>query len=269
MTRTPASERDTALMLAELVGVIGSPSFPTQFLAAMRALAGVDLCSVFRRDAAQPVQLLFAESALPMADFPIRASLEYARNYWRSDHQMTRLSRAGGKGVVVVRKRASEIADPAYRAACYDRAGIAERLSIVSPGASTLIANGYRTADSDPFSPGDVERLELYAGLLMAALACHDRAGAGAMPMFDETALVQSLMRLHCGLSSREAEISAAMILGETQDEIAARTHLSHSSVVTYRRRAYGKLGVANRRDLVRLHHRLAGGEVAFPAAPT
>lgn len=269
MTRPQASERDIVRMLADLVGGIGSPEFPARFLAAMRVLAGVDLCSVFRRNAAQPVQLLFAESALPMADFPIRASLEYARNHWRSDHQIARLSRSGAKGVMVVRKRASEIADPAYRAACYDRAGIAERLSIVSPGASTLVANGYRTADSDPFSPGDVERLELYAGLLMAAVACHDRAGAAAVPMFDETALVQSLMRLHCGLSSREAEISAAMILGETQDEIATRTHLSYSSVVTYRRRAYGKLGVANRRDLVRLHRRLAGGEGASPIAPT
>ena len=38
--------------------------------------------------------------------------------------------------------------------------------------------------------------------------------------MFDETALVQSLMGLDFGLSIREAEISAAMILGETQDEI-------------------------------------------------
>jgi DNA-binding CsgD family transcriptional regulator len=257
----PATEQDVAGVLADLVGAIGSPTFPARFLATMRVLAGVELCSVFRRDVARPMRLLFAESDMPMADFPLRASLEYARNYWRSDHQVTRLSRSGRKGPLVVRRRASEIADPAYRLACYDRAGVAERLSIVMPG---LVANGYRTAGSGPFSAADIERLQLYAGLLMAALERHESATA---PIFGETALVQSLMGLQCGLSIREAEISAAMILGETQDEIATRTDLSHGSVVTYRRRAYGKLGVANRRDLLRLHRQLASGETTSPMA--
>ncbi|MES2043389.1 MAG: LuxR C-terminal-related transcriptional regulator [Pseudomonadota bacterium] len=267
MTGTLASEREVAGALADLVGAIGSPTFPTRFLAAMRSLVGVELCSVFRRNAAQPVQLLFAESGVAMADFPIHASLEYARRYWRSDHQITRLSRAAGKGPVVVRKRAADIADPAYRAACYDRAGVAERLSIVSVGPPTLVANGYRLADSNPFSPADIERLELHAGLLIAAVERHDRVAALSGPMFDEAALVQSLIALRCGLSTREAEISAAMILGETQDEIARRRYLSRGTVVTYRRRAYGKLGIANRRDLLRLHRRLVGGQISFPAA--
>jgi len=267
MTGALASEREAAGALADLVGAIGSPTFPIRFLAAMRALVGVELCSVFRRDATQPVQLLFAESGIAMADFPIHASLEYARNYWRSDHQIARLSRAAGKWPVVVRKRASDIADPAYRAACYDRAGVAERLSIVSAGPPTLVANGYRMSDSNPFLPADIERLELYAGLLMAAVERHDSSTACAGPMFDEAALVQSLIALRCGLSTREAEISAAMILGETQDEIARRRHLSRDTVVTYRRRAYGKLGIANRRDLLRLHRRLVGGQISFLAA--
>jgi len=262
MTATPASEQAVAGALAELVGAIGDTAFPARFLGAMRALAGVELCSVFRCDRGQPVELLFAEGAPPTPDFPMRASLDYARNYWRSDHQITRLARSARTRPVVVRKRASDIADPAWRAACYDRAGVAERLSIVGSGTSTLIANGYLTAARAPFTTDDILRLETYAALLMAAVERHQHA---ARSMFDETALVQSLMGLDFGLSIREAEISAAMILGETQDEIAARTRLSHGSVVTYRRRAYGKLGVANRRDLLRLHRRLVSGE--FPSS--
>lgn len=268
MIAAPASERDVAGALAELVGAIGGAGFPSRFLAAMRTLAGVELCSVFRRSAAQPMQLLFAESDAPLADFPVRASLDYARNFWRSDPQITRLSRSSARRPVVVRKRASEIADPAYRAACYDRAGIAERLSIVAPGPPALVANGYRMAKSAPFAAADIERLECHAGLLMAAVERHDHVGAAAAPLFDSTALIQLLMGMQCGLSAREAEVSAAMILGETQDEIARRTQLSHGSVVTYRRRAYGKLGVANRRDLLRLHRRLASGEIPSARQP-
>ena len=143
---------------------------------------------------------------------------------------------------------------------------MADVVAIVSPGPPTFVANGYRMADSRPFSPADIERVELHAGLLMAAVERHDRVAALSGPMFDEAALVQSLIALRCGLSTREAEISAAMILGETQDEIARRVHLSRDTVVTYRRRAYNKLGIANRRDLLRLHRRLVGGQIAFPA---
>jgi DNA-binding CsgD family transcriptional regulator len=253
---TDAAGPDEAL--AGLVGAIGSPAFPARFLAAMRAIAGVELCSVFLREPGDTVSLVFAEGQAEMPEFPVRASLEYARNYWRSDHQITRLSRSGRKAPVVVRNRAADIADPAWRAACYERAGVRERLSIFWPGPPTLVANGYRTAIREPFSADDIARLERHAALLMAAVERHHSLGAAHV--HSEAGVAQSLLALRCGLSAREAEISAAMILGETQEEIAERKRLSHGSVVTYRRRAYGKLGVGNRRDLQRLHRGIIAG---------
>lgn len=261
--RGKARERSVPDCFADLIGAIGSDGFPCRFLKTMQVLADVELCSVFQRSPAESVRLLFAEGDQPHnADFPFRASLDYARTHWRSDHQISQLSRSGRKAPIVVRKCAAEIADPAYRNACYERAGIIERVSIFWPGPPTLVANGYRTAQNPPFSAADIDRLEHHAGLLMAAVDRHRQASASAGPMFNEPDLVQSLMALHCRLSMREAEISAAMILGETQEEIACRKRLSHGSVVTYRRRAYSKLGVANRRDLLRLYRRMATGEM-------
>ncbi|MGF7171460.1 DNA-binding CsgD family transcriptional regulator [Sphingobium xanthum] len=247
---------------ADLVGAIGSERFPARFHAALGTLAAIDLSSVFRHDEGKSVQLLFAQGTVPfMADFPMHASLDYARRYWRSDRPLLRLARSGRTAPIVVRTSAAEIADPDYRAACYERASVRERVSIYWPGQPMLVANGYRTGDSPIFSAEELERIELHAGLLMAALERHAHLQTvGALP-HSEAELVQSLMELNCGLSAREAEVSAAMILGETQTEIATRKRLSHGSVVTYRRRAYGKLGVANRRDLLRLHRRLATGE--------
>ena len=240
---------------ADLVGAIGDAAFPDCFHAALSNLAPVALCSAFRQSDHGSLSLLFARGVVPsVTDFPVCASLDYARTYWRFDTQLRQLSRTLRNRPIVVRKAASEIADPAYRAACYERAGIRERVSIHLPG---LIANGYRMTDAASFSASEIDRIEGHAGLLMAALDRHDRLRA---PVQDEAGLAQSLMALHYGLSIREAEVSAAMMLGETQSEIAARKQLSPYSVVTYRRRAYGKLGIANRRDLMRLHRRLAGG---------
>jgi len=252
-----SAEKGVGDALAELVAAIGSAAFPARFLAAMRAVAGVELCSVFRRDQ-QGLQLLFAEGDCPpFAGFPLSASRDYARGFWRSDPQVTRLVHCPGAVPAVVRRRASEIADPRYRAACYDRAGITERVSILGPGRPGFIANGYRSAGNRPFSPGDIARLEDHARLLVAAIERHHHIVTAGGHLLNEAALVEGLLALRCGLSIREAEISAAMILGETQEEIALRKQLSPHSIVTYRRRAYGKLGIASRRDLVRLHRRL------------
>ncbi|MDV3456497.1 LuxR C-terminal-related transcriptional regulator [Sphingomonas sp. HF-S4] len=245
------SERTTADALAELVAAIGSAAFPVRFLDALRVLGAVELCSVFRRTR-RGVELLFAEGSTPaQPDFPLAASRDYARAHWRSDAQMLR---ARGTNPLIVRRSASDIADPAYRAACYERAGVIERLSILWPD---LIASGYRTVAVGAFAAHDVSRIETHAALLYAALAQHLRANAATGFLFDEDALVEKLLGLECRLSAREAEVAAGLMLGETQEGIAQARLLSPTTIVTYRRRAYGKLGVANRRDLVALHRRL------------
>lgn len=259
------NDRVTAQVNAELVAAIGGPVFPSRLLDALRALAGVELCSVFQRVGLERVDLIFADGELPgFPEFTLRASHAYARSFWRSDRQLFRLARSSGREPILVRRRAAEIADPDYRATCYDRAQVAERVSVLSPGAPNLVINGYRTANNAPFAPHDVERLELHAALLIAALRQHLRAVA-PVQRSDETTLTGRLAALDCGLSAREAEIAAALIMGETQDGIAKAKRLSHATVVTYRRRAYGKLGVNNRRDLIALHRQLATDNGRMP----
>lgn len=256
-----ASERAIATAMADLVGAIGTDGFAARFLDALNALAEVDLCSVFVRGRRQPLRLLFAEGRHPLnAGFPMRASLDYIRTFWRFDRRIAALARSVGAAPVVVRTSAAEIADPAWRAACYERGGVAERASVVRAGNPAFIANGYRLGGSAGFTATDLERIEAHSALLMAAVERHAHACSAGGPMLDEAGLAQSLLALQCGLSNREAEISAAMMLGETQEEIASRKQLSHGSVVTYRRRAYGKLGIDNRRALLRLHRRLLSG---------
>jgi DNA-binding CsgD family transcriptional regulator len=262
-------ERAVAGALADLVGAIGTADFPARFHRAFSGLARIDLCSAFLRDRREPLRLLFAEGEHPaIPGFSLRASLDYSRAFWRSDRRLTALARQPRKAPIVVRTAATDIADPAWRAACYESADVAERISIVASGPPAIIANGYRFSGGDGPGPADIERLDRYAPLFVAALERHARAGAATRPMLNEAELAQSLMALRYGLSTREAEISAAMMLGETQDEIASRKRLSYGSVVTYRRRAYGKLGISNRRGLLRLHLRLMAGRPPAKAPP-
>jgi DNA-binding CsgD family transcriptional regulator len=51
-------------------------------------------------------------------------------------------------------------------------------------------------------------------------------------------------------LTTRELEVAARMLAGESLREIADGIGVAHSSAVTYRERAYRRLGVQNLKEL-------------------
>lgn len=247
---------DSAEAMAAMVGAIGTPRFAECFHGALRSLAGVDLSSAFRHD--RTARLLLTGGDHPtVPDFGLRASLAYARDFWRADRELGRAARSASARPLVMRIRADRIADSKWRRACYEEAEIAERVSIVRPGEQALVINGYRLAGRPAFTLAEIARLEAQAPVLLAGLERDAALRADTRALPDEGELTRSLTEPRFGLSLREAQVASAMMLGQTQDEIAARCRLAHGTVVTYRRRAYGKLGVSNRRELASLHRRL------------
>jgi len=59
-----------------------------------------------------------------------------------------------------------------------------------------------------------------------------------------------------CGakLSTREAQICAMFVTGQSDKEVAREPGLRLSSVATYRKRAYQKIGVHDRKGLARFY---------------
>ncbi len=51
-------------------------------------------------------------------------------------------------------------------------------------------------------------------------------------------------------MSEREAQVAAGLAMGHSQSDIAKSSGLALNSVITYRRRAYQKLKVADRLEL-------------------
>jgi len=240
--------------LALLVASTGRFDFPDRFLHALRVIAGTDLCSAFSVSEDGSLRYLFATGRHPaIPGFAEIASLAYARNYWHRDH-ITRqaLVHTGSGGLHVVRQAWNGIADPEYRRACYERAGIVERLTLYSAGRPALFASAYRTRASGSSNTSEIEALERFAPILIAAVAKHDalteNAGSALHPPSDQ--VMRRLLECGRALSAREAAVAAAMLVGKTQKEISQESGVALNSVVTYRRRAYRKLGVSDRRGL-------------------
>ncbi|WP_172717068.1 MULTISPECIES: helix-turn-helix transcriptional regulator [Neorhizobium] len=256
----PALDGDNLTGMAALMDELGEPGFPEKLLETLRAIAGTDFCSAFQAEEDGSLTYLFAcgyHSTIP--GFAERASLDYARRYWQRD-QVTRQMLNGAPGlakVQVVRQAWNGIRDPEYRRDCYERAHVLERLTIYHSEEPRIFASLYRTRESGPFPLSAVERLEAFAPLLIAMVVKHVRL-QGRPPTAPlhppQQEIAGRLLQAGFALSGREAEVSAGLLLGRTHREISEKVGLALSSIVTYRQRAYRKLGVSDRRGLEALY---------------
>jgi len=261
----PALDMDTVAPMAALMDEVGETGFSEKFLETLRHIAGTDFCSAFQAEEDGSLTYLFAcgyHSTIP--GFAERASLDYARRYWQRD-RVTRQMLNGGSGhgnsghrkVQVVRQAWNGIRDPEYRRDCYERAHVLERLTIYHAEVPRVFASLYRTRESGPFPILAVDRIETMAPLLMAMLVKHVRLQGRPQtaPLHPpQQEIAGRLLQAGYALSGREAEVSAGLLLGRTHREISEKVGLALSSIVTYRQRAYRKLGVSDRRGLEALY---------------
>jgi DNA-binding CsgD family transcriptional regulator len=159
-----------------------------------------------------------------------------------------------GKTVLVHQQSSEEISNDAYRAACYVRPRVSDRLSLlVQPLDQVWLSiNLYRDCTRGVFTPGEIERIEGIAHVLAHAAKCHyllnDRRDQ------DPAAGMLARIRQVCpNLSPRELDVIRGIVQGDTAAEIAERMGIKATSVVTYQKRAYTRLGISSQRQLFAL----------------
>jgi len=255
---------DLITLAAAALDCAGTPEFTDAFVDWVRGAAGCDFCSAFLADDQRQLRYLLAGGQHPrIPGFAETASLDYAQRYWQRDRitQQMLASDGDAHAVHVVRQAWNTITDPEYRRACYERANVVERITVYATRRPRVFASAYWSRDSGPASREGAERLQAIAPLLIAVLVKHVALSSGTVagPLFPPLQDVAArLSQAGFSLSRREAEVLAGLLLGRTQNEIAETTGVALSSIVTYRRRAYRKLGVADQRELERLYHQLS-----------
>lgn len=238
---------------SRLISKIGRQDFPDAVLSVYRELAGCDYCACFSFGGEEAPRVIFAQGAHPqIPNFASEASRAYATRYWRQDNSWLDKPAPSSVGdVALMRTFAEDICSTEYRRDCYDRPGIIERLAVFSLSGSSYLIAGYRTGARGVATPEEKSRVVAAGPTLMAAVERHCELSASQIA--DQRAecyraMIEKVKR-H-GLSEREAHVVAGLADGEGQAEIAARCDVALSSVITYRRRAYRKLKVNNRRQL-------------------
>lgn len=154
----------------------------------------------------------------------------------------------------LVRADPSDIADASYRSEWFERPGIVQRLSVVKRfGDRWLVMNAARRRRIGPFQPGEIDLLVAVADLVLPLFATrHERSisqPCRAAPLSAED-LEARFSTLSAALTTRERQVCARLCLGMSAEAVALSLDIGQASVVTYRRRAYQRLGVCSAQQL-------------------
>jgi DNA-binding CsgD family transcriptional regulator len=238
--------------LSDAIAAICEPRFATTMLEVVdRHVVHVDHCAVVRLLRASVAQV-FTNATIASDTDHAKAAVRYIDGYFRHDPNLRLVPDAAKlQGKVLVRdQKAADIKHRGYRTECYEATGIVHRVSLLTGthGRGLVALNFHRITASGLFSPDEIARLEAVALPLVTIARRHVELLANTSANADAWRLRLKVIRHD--LTSRELEVAARMLAGESLREIADNLGVAHSSAVTYRERAYRRLGVQNLKEL-------------------
>jgi DNA-binding CsgD family transcriptional regulator len=234
--------------VVELLESLSTRDFCATLLRKVNNWADVDHCSLMRLMPAFGIQLYGAQSAIADAR-TARVTVRYLDHFHRRDANRRFLAdaRLVGRTVVMNRTTPADV-DRAYREECYEEARINDRLSFLTRTREGLVALNFYRIGSPAFSERDIETLHATAPLFAVAGARHIEL---LLQTGSDPSTWRQRLKVTCpALTHRELDVAAHLLAGRTLRDAANALGVAHSTVVTYRERAYARLGVATLKEL-------------------
>ena len=239
--------------IGRLIELVGTPKFEDEvFHSASEATRCEHLTAFATRSSVGP-RVLYAANAGP-SPIAKKVARKYMDNYWAMDPaRRVDTTRPKRQGTGAVRIVSNDISDGAYRDECYTSVKLIDRFTIIQRrNHETVYLNFYRGVRSGPFGGADIDRIVNSADLLISLIIKQEIS----LPDQEEhkaSTFVERLCLLNPSLPPREAEICGAIARGMTSEAIALTLGISINTVLTYRKRAYLRLGVSSQNELLRL----------------
>ena len=223
--------------LSHAISSAGSPSFYDALLTALQHLIPIEQIRARAFGVSEGVHLLGGASPAPIRTL---ASSDEAERIALTDlfHE------ARGRRVLVRalgRGGSSDAADPFGM-------GYAWR-----HGKSLYLLDLFRSPKLGPFSAEDQRRIAEAARLVASIVGVHmtrHRINQAMSGNCRDDIAEQVVKFLGAGLTRREAEVVSRIVMGMRTEAIAVELGIKAATVITFRKRAYAKLGVARQAEL-------------------
>jgi DNA-binding CsgD family transcriptional regulator len=260
MTGQPA--KDTRVGdIAPAVLAIGRLSFPQVLIDTLRRTAGVGHCMVFTFDGERATRC-----RLDIGNIPIGADLgvAYAGHFHLADPNREAIFKErDNSSPIVLPTFARRMYGERYRKIFFEDSEIVDKFATAIWVEDTCFyVNFYRTTAQGRFARTQIERLMQLSPAIGAAVARHfqDEVFARGSPGHDPFGRLASLFASSAPLArltEREREVCLRILAGFSSEAISGDLGIGLHSTLTYRKRAYEKLGISSQNELFAIALRL------------
>lgn len=154
--------------------------------------------------------------------------------------------------IAIQRIRPADISSDEFRRRFFDQAGIVERVSIIQRGPNAWrVINVSRHRSTGLFSDGELDALLGLARLALPMLPLNRRRSIARLPSAQH--VERRLHHLFPNLTRREREVCARATVGMSVEATALDLGIAKTSVMTYRKRSYQRLGITSVHELCAL----------------
>jgi DNA-binding CsgD family transcriptional regulator len=240
--------------LRQVMQSIGTESYDQSCLAFLEKSLNADQWALFRFRSGIPLKCVATASL----HHPT-AALENTGRYIIRCHSVDPCVHAANKlkSVATLTKLdINDIEDTQYRH-CFELTQVRERVSLFSRiGDDLYQLSAFRGPRMSRFTPVEMSYFAALAELLLVTAQKHEilmeqRSGA---PRHLDVKGIERLLKMRAqSLSARECEVCARAAVGKTIEGTSLDLDIKRTSVITYRQRAYQKLGISRTNELVAL----------------
>jgi DNA-binding CsgD family transcriptional regulator len=239
--------------IGRLIEVVGTTKFEAKMFRILREVINCEHLTAFAFSDKRPPRVLLAANNGDTQVAKLIAQ-KYIAHYWKMDpaNNLMKIPRKDGSSIAL-RILPDDIADGSYRQDCYTSARLQDRFTLMRPhGEEIYRVNFYGGPRGTRSSGINANRIMESADLLMALLVKHDAVGLPGGDKFAAGLYQNRLRLLEPSMPLRETEVCAAIVRGMTSEAIALELGISVNTVLTYRKRAYARLGISCQNELLR-----------------
>ena len=253
--------------LANLTAVaeaMGDDAFETRLFELLARTLHVDHCVVFTYSPERGPGHLFTRSIMP-DDEAEGLARDYVSEFYRRDpHFHQAVEPDSDVSARAFRPRLDDEYDADYQRHFFREHNLVDKISTIRRvKEGSVYCNFWRMGDSGPYNRRDEALLQSILPLVTSLIANHfrlrqpARARNGKEIAGGARSMVHSIISRGVPpfdrLTGREAEVCERILIGYTSTGISLDLNIKPSSVNTYRRRAYEKLGIATQNELFAL----------------
>lgn len=237
---------------------IGRESFPQTLLGALRRIADVGHCMVFSFAGERSSSCLLDAGNIPTGG---DLGVAYSGHFFLSDPNRDAILAGHGEDApVLLPTFARRMYSDSYRKMFFEDSDIVDKCATaIWVEGSCFYVNFYRITSQGQFTRAEVGRLMAVAPAVSAAVARHfqqDAVADGGDPLLRLKALFADAAPF-AALTGREKEVCLRILTGFSSEAIASELGIGLHSALTYRKRAYEKLGISSQNELFAIVLRL------------